>query len=112
MVTKCANPACSALFRYLHGGRLYRLEVEGRDEYFWLCSDCASTMVLKVVKGDVVTAPRQAAKLPEMPLARSASSGDATSHSMTDAFVAVDCGNDLCRRPIFLMRAGERHSSH
>jgi hypothetical protein len=31
---------------------------------------------------------------------------------MTDAFVAVDCGNAVCRRPIFLMRAGERHSSH
>ena len=28
MVSKCANPACSATFRYLHDGTLFHLAVE------------------------------------------------------------------------------------
>ena len=58
MLTKCANPACSATFRYLHEGRLFvfepkrdapqrgppaDLEDTGRShspQYFWLCFSC------------------------------------------------------------------------
>jgi hypothetical protein len=27
MLSKCANPACSANFRYLHEGRLFHVEI-------------------------------------------------------------------------------------
>lgn len=112
MVTKCANPACPARFRYLSKGRLFRLEVEGRDEYFWLCPDCASQMVLKVEKGrGVVTVPLQTAK-PEAALASLPSTYIPSPQPTMDVFVAVDCANDRCRRRIFLLRAGERYSSH
>jgi len=45
MLVKCTNPSCSASFRYLRDGRLFRLEREptlrssktNRVEYFWLC---------------------------------------------------------------------------
>jgi len=53
MLSKCANPACAASFRYLHEGKVFRLDhndthAENLDsqshnfEYFWLCSACAS----------------------------------------------------------------------
>jgi hypothetical protein len=113
MVTKCANPACPAIFRYLKEGRLSRLKVEyDKDEYFWLCSDCASKMVLKVENGRVITVPIQTSKLPETALASAASSYDPNPQRTKDVFVAVDCANDHCRGRIFLMRAGERYSSH
>ena len=66
MVTKCANPSCGAVFRYLRGGRLFLLEMprslltsvlsspesgfgkgEFRSgEYFWLCEECAKEMTI------------------------------------------------------------------
>jgi len=66
VVSKCANPGCSATFRYFHVGKLFRLETtagfERRhslddDEYvtskprrrimfYWLCENCASKMTL------------------------------------------------------------------
>jgi hypothetical protein len=65
MVSKCANPKCSASFRYFHKGKLFRIETltglerrraMGRDgelgqpmrrtEFFWLCEDCAAKMTL------------------------------------------------------------------
>jgi len=52
MVAKCANPSCSARFRYLSQGKSIRLDVDyGKYEYFWLCADCASNMSLKVEWG-------------------------------------------------------------
>lgn len=59
MVAKCANPHCSARFRYLSQGKLFRLEVNyGKYDYFWLCADCAPKMSLKVEWGKgVVTVP-------------------------------------------------------
>ena len=58
MLSKCANPACDARFRYLHQGRIFNIEVKGappgenlqhrdRIEHFWLCESCAR--VFKVV---------------------------------------------------------------
>lgn len=52
MLSKCANPTCSAQFRYLHLGKLFHLcpipELEKINEdcsgelyeRFWLCEDC------------------------------------------------------------------------
>jgi len=71
MLSKCANPGCSASFLYLHQGKLFRLETSGngdgdvadpqgkhssrRLEYFWLCDECASLMTVSFKKGVGVT---------------------------------------------------------
>jgi hypothetical protein len=58
MLSKCANPPCSASFRYFRQGKLFRVETEasgmvptakapGRSEFFWLCDDCASHLTLE-----------------------------------------------------------------
>ena len=65
MLAKCANPACSARFRYFHEGRLSAFEPKpdapmrgppadpdyvGRSnspQYFWLCSSCCSAMTVQ-----------------------------------------------------------------
>ena len=74
MLSKCANPGCSASFLYLHQGKLFRLETGGngdvdvadpqgkhssrRLEYFWLCDECASLMTVSFKKGvGVMTRP-------------------------------------------------------
>lgn len=77
MVSKCANPACSASFRYLRSGKLFEFEVSDHSsngraatpmaaarkssrhvEYFWLCGQCASEMTLvKARDGGVVFVP-------------------------------------------------------
>jgi len=58
MVSKCANPACSERFLYLHQGKLFHLtptpEVEAAEgesssalyERFWLCDQCCKKMTL------------------------------------------------------------------
>jgi len=65
MLSKCANPDCSASFRYFHTGKLFRAETSvrldrrrtlGQDarenkplrrlEFFWLCADCAEKMTV------------------------------------------------------------------
>jgi hypothetical protein len=69
MVSKCANPACPEIFRYLHQGKLFRFEwnlaqdsSSGiRDslrhlEFFWLCESCATTMTVVYKKGSGVKA--------------------------------------------------------
>jgi len=65
MVAKCANPTCSARFRYLHEGELFAIEFQADSlrharsvdpeyighshdcEYFWLCSSCCCTMTVQ-----------------------------------------------------------------
>jgi hypothetical protein len=65
MVAKCANPDCSATYRYLHEGKLFVFETKpeaplpespidpdyaGRSQtpqYFWLCSSCCCAMTLQ-----------------------------------------------------------------
>ena len=72
MLAKCANPTCSAPFRYLHEGKLFRLDPgagppspEGRVarqlQYFWLCDRCARTMTLEMHGGKVSARPVQTA---------------------------------------------------
>lgn len=58
MVSKCANPACSERFLYLHQGKIFQLtptpEVEAVGggfppslcERFWLCDKCCKKMTL------------------------------------------------------------------
>ena len=58
MVSKCANPACSERFLYLHQGKIFQLtptpEVEAVGggfstslyERFWLCDKCCQEMTL------------------------------------------------------------------
>jgi hypothetical protein len=56
MLTKCSNPACDAVFRYLYDGRVFvlekdpavGLETSKRPEYFWLCRRCSSKMTLRL----------------------------------------------------------------
>lgn len=65
MLSKCANPNCSASFRYLHEGQLFRVgratngnggsnglekKLPQHIEYFWLCDSCAPLMTL--ARGD------------------------------------------------------------
>jgi hypothetical protein len=64
VLNKCANPACSAQFRYLHQGKLFEVEVQyaesppsdrptkpdngkGHVERCWLCDDCAAHITLR-----------------------------------------------------------------
>jgi hypothetical protein len=61
MLAKCANPSCSRPFRYLHEGKLHRMELASdnsesgpKSEWFWLCSHCSSRMTLRVDGGKVV----------------------------------------------------------
>ncbi len=78
MISKCANPTCSARFLYLHEGKLYRFEREAREDtgillgfdptlrkhssgvdFYWLCPKCAARMKLIYCKGvGVTTHPR------------------------------------------------------
>jgi len=82
MLSKCANPACSASFLYLRKGKLFRMETSAgyearpdfaRDgdtkipvrhlEYFWLCEECASRMTVVFEKGlGITTKPLTRAK--------------------------------------------------
>jgi hypothetical protein len=64
MLSKCANPRCTASFLYLHQGKLFRFETEGDDpagraspkaarnlEFFWLCDECTATLTLNYQNG-------------------------------------------------------------
>jgi hypothetical protein len=78
MLSKCANPECSEIFRYLHAGKIFYLaptpDIEiamgmqhpALHERFWLCSRCAKEM--KVVWGGarakVVPLPAKMVGLP------------------------------------------------
>ena len=56
MLNKCSNPSCRASFHTLEEGRLFRLEPDPAHrtsqqkwvEYYWLCSQCVSTMTLRL----------------------------------------------------------------
>ncbi len=56
MLGKCTNPSCSALFRYLEEGLLFRLETDPNlrlsnpkaPEYYWLCRSCSAEMTLHI----------------------------------------------------------------
>ena len=75
MVSKCANPDCSAAFRYFHQGKLFRFDTlsrldrrrsMGNDdspnrplrhlEFYWLCENCAPQMTLIFEKDSGIVA--------------------------------------------------------
>jgi len=64
VLNKCANPVCSAQFRFLHQGKLFEVEVQyaesltsdgqtksgngkGHVERCWLCDECAARITLR-----------------------------------------------------------------
>jgi hypothetical protein len=73
MISKCANPACSAHFLYLHQGRVFRvmrvsdnsdgpemgldptLKKRQHVEFFWLCDRCKGTLTIRYNKDGAVT---------------------------------------------------------
>ena len=66
MLSKCANPACSARFHYLHEGRIFNIETGTASsqrnglpirkiEHFWLCERCAQTFTVMLENGVVTT---------------------------------------------------------
>jgi hypothetical protein len=75
MLGKCANPPCSASFRRLGDGRLFRLEPDPnlrvpnpKIEYYWLCPTCSAVMTPRIdARGTVITAPCPASVHDEPP---------------------------------------------
>jgi hypothetical protein len=66
MLSKCANPACAARFRYLHEGRIFNIEIAAlpadhrsrlfpKIEHFWLCGQCAQFLKVAQDNGIVIT---------------------------------------------------------
>jgi hypothetical protein len=84
---KCANPACSTLFRSLSRGKLFLLDRDtsaplpsgvapafrgGRPgrlmERYWLCDSCSSLLTLTFERGrGMVTVPLPARNTPDLP---------------------------------------------
>lgn len=69
MLSKCANPACLARFRYLREGKIFNIEIKApgdaevarfkdKIEHFWLCESCARVMKVVWVNGVVTTCLR------------------------------------------------------
>lgn len=67
MLSKCSSPGCFAQFLYLHTGKVFKLNGDPmaepkastrRQEYFWLCGDCAlkRTLVFRPGLGVVAVA--------------------------------------------------------
>jgi len=58
MLAKCTNSSCSASFRHLEEGVLFRLETDPTlrssnpmtPEYYWLCDGCSAAMTLHISK--------------------------------------------------------------
>lgn len=68
MLAKCANPECTAVFRRLGDGKLFRVprvatasspSGAGKKtvtmEHFWLCNKCTETMTLGIDRERSVT---------------------------------------------------------
>jgi hypothetical protein len=70
MLSHCLNPSCSAQFRYLHEGRIFKVErvVPSPDdsdpqhlvEHYWLCGSCSLLLKVVVENGVVTTQPIRA----------------------------------------------------
>ena len=61
MVSKCANPNCSAEFMYFGDGKLFEFESTSSHttrDFHWLCDNCAKTFKLqKGADGNVSVVP-------------------------------------------------------
>ena len=88
MLSKCANPECTAPFHYLRDGKLFQIDASfgirqsagpqlvneakpsHRIEFFWLCGNCSSSMTVAFQPGKgVVMVP-----LPPIGVRRAAAS--------------------------------------
>jgi hypothetical protein len=75
MIDQYSCPSCSAPFRYLRDGGLFRLENDpasgssksNRVEYFWLCPACSLTMTLRLRADRTVTAVRLPKPIRDLP---------------------------------------------
>jgi hypothetical protein len=72
MVSKCANPSCSATFRYLREGRLFHVaagsatsEQGATHERFWLCGECSGKMTVVAGPAGVLVIPLQKLSEPQ-----------------------------------------------
>jgi hypothetical protein len=83
VLSKCANPACFARFRYLSQGRIFNIEMtktsttdfraaSQKIEHFWLCETCSR--VMKVVRENGLVTTR--------PLYRQLTAGSAAEHPL------------------------------
>jgi hypothetical protein len=82
MLSKCANPECSELFRYLRQGKIFRLTPSPTvqaaaaalgsqlTERFWLCDLCSQkmTMIWDGARATIVPLPQRVAQvgIPEL----------------------------------------------
>jgi hypothetical protein len=67
VLSKCANPACSARLHYLRAGKIFKVETSTvssekgsttrRIEHFWLCENCAQTLTVVMENGAATTRP-------------------------------------------------------
>jgi hypothetical protein len=65
VLSKCAHPVCFAQFRYLHQGKIYKINrATSRNpakelffEYFWLCESCSRSFKVIFREGGIVTVP-------------------------------------------------------
>ena len=104
MLTKCSNPFCSASFRILGDGKLFRFEIDplspksrsAPPEYFWLCGSCATAMTLRIGEGNGVVA------IPLVELKKNLPSGV--------AFVSGDRKNGHLLRCIAFLPLGNERS--
>jgi len=71
MVSKCANPSCSATFRYLREGTIFHaasgptapekdsLAGTPSHERFWLCRECSTKLTIISHYPGILVVPRQ-----------------------------------------------------
>lgn len=58
MVSFCANPMCSAEFRYLSCGQLFVIKTSiRRAETYWLCEDCSKEFRVQLEEDVVACVP-------------------------------------------------------
>jgi nucleotide-binding universal stress UspA family protein len=71
MLAKCANPSCSAVFRYLYEGTIFQVTLRPSTpeeasiprilthERFWLCGECSRKMTVISHAGGILVVPLQ-----------------------------------------------------
>ena len=67
MLSRCLNPGCKTLFRYLSHGRVFTVErfvtspdglnTERMIEHYWLCEPCSRSLKVVVENGVATTVP-------------------------------------------------------
>lgn len=82
MLSKCANPECFEVFRYLHQGKIFHLSPTletqattaasnaSRHERFWLCAPCSKQMTLiwDGTQAKVVRLPVETGRIKPLPV--------------------------------------------